>query len=115
MTQRTAQRTQEEEPVRRVSPRGEAFEVAGQAGPVGLMGAPPVPAEARAELLVIKAGETFMCARPGGEIRPGAVSGEGFYAHDTRYLSELQVGFGDARPVLLSHSIETGFRSEEHT
>jgi glycogen debranching enzyme len=111
MMQQEAQKTDEGQPARRVSPRGEAFQVAGRAGPVELMGAPPVPAEARAELLVVKAGDAFLCARPDGEIHAGAVSGEGLYAHDTRYLSELRVAFGETRPVLLSHSIESGYRA----
>jgi glycogen debranching enzyme len=95
---------------RHVSPRGEEFEVAGRARPVGLMGAPPIPAEARAELLVLKSGAVFLCARPDGDISGVSPSGEGLYAHDTRYLSELSVGFGAAPPVLLAHSVETGYR-----
>ena len=93
-----------------MSPRGEEFEVAGRARPVGLMGAPPIPAEARAELLVLKSGAVFLCARPDGDISGVSPSGEGLYAHDTRYLSELSVGFGAAPPVLLAHSVETGYR-----
>jgi glycogen debranching enzyme len=96
---------------RLVSPKGEEFQVAGRAGPVELMGAPPIPAEARAELLVIKHGAGFLCARPDGDIRPKAASGEGLYAEDTRHLSELRVSLGDASPVLLSHSIESGYRA----
>jgi glycogen debranching enzyme len=84
------------------------FEVAGRAGPIELMGAPPVPAQARAELLVIKAGDVFMCARPDGDIRPYAVSGEGLYAHDTRHLSELHVSFAGEQPVLLARATESG-------
>ena len=94
-----------------LSPRGEEFEVAGRAGPVELMGAPPIPAEARAELLVIKSGVAFLCARPDGDISGISPSGEGLYAHDTRYLSEMRVAFGAAAPVLLSHSVETGYRA----
>jgi glycogen debranching enzyme len=96
---------------RRLSPSGEEFEVAGQAGPVELMGAPPIPAEARAELLVIKAGAAFLCARPDGDIRAPAVGGQGLYSQDTRVLSELRLAFGQAAPVLLAHSIESGFRA----
>lgn len=96
---------------RLVSPRGEEFEVAGRAGPVELLGAPPIPAEARAELLVIKHGSVFLCTRPEGDIRPRGVSGEGLYAEDTRHLSELRVSFGEVAPVLLSHSIESGCRA----
>jgi glycogen debranching enzyme len=96
---------------RRVSPTGEEFEVAGRAGPVELMGAPPIPAEARAELLVIKSGEPFLCARPDGDIRAPALGGEGLYHHDTRVLSELRLSFAGAEPVLLSHSVESGYRA----
>jgi glycogen debranching enzyme len=95
---------------RHVSPRGEEFEVAGRAGPVELMGAPPIPAEARAELLVLKSGASFLCARPDGDISGTAPSGEGLFVHDTRYLSEFRVSFGAAQPVLLAHSVETGYR-----
>jgi hypothetical protein len=35
-----------------------------------LEGAPDVPAEARAELLALKSGAVFVCARPDGDIRP---------------------------------------------
>jgi glycogen debranching enzyme len=63
------------------------------------------------ELLVIKAGDLFMCARPDGDIRPYAVSGEGLYAHDTRHLSELHVSFAGAQPVLLARSTESGSRA----
>jgi glycogen debranching enzyme len=96
---------------RRLSPTGEEFEVAGQAGPVELMGAPPIPAEARAELLVIKAGEVFLCARPDGDIRTPATGGEGLYHNDTRVLSELCLSVGGAQPVLLAHSVDSGYRA----
>jgi glycogen debranching enzyme len=86
------------------SPRGEHFEVAERAGPVELQRAPPIPAEAREELLVIKDGELFLCARTDGDIAPAQVSGEGFYAHDTRYLSEVWLEVGGLRPVALSYS-----------
>ena len=86
------------------SPRGEHFEVAERAGPVELQRAPPIPAEAREELLVIKDGELFLCARPDGDVAPARVSGEGFYAYDTRYLSEIGLEVGGARPVALSYA-----------
>ena len=38
-------------------------------GQDGLLGGPPIPAEASAELLVIKDGGVFLCARPDGDIR----------------------------------------------
>ena len=86
------------------SPRGEHFEVAERAGPVELQRAPPIPTEAREELLVIKDGELFLCARPDGDVAPAQVSGEGFYAYDTRYLSEIGLEVGAARPVALSYA-----------
>ena len=86
------------------SPRGEQFEIVERAGPVELQRAPPIPAEAREELLVIKDRELFLCARTDGDITPARVSGEGFYAYDTRYLSELRLQVGGARPVALSYS-----------
>jgi glycogen debranching enzyme len=107
----TAPTANERGATRRVSPSGEEFEVAGRAGPVELMRAPPIPAEARAELLVIKAGHGFLCARPDGDVRAPAAGGEGLYFSDTRYLSELRFSFGAVEPVLLSHSIESGFRA----
>ncbi len=86
------------------SPRGERFAIAGRAGPVEPQRAPPVPAEAREELLVIKDGHHFLCARTDGDIAPAQVSGEGFYAFDTRYLSEMRLEVGGLRPVALSYS-----------
>jgi glycogen debranching enzyme len=87
-----------------LSPRGEAFAVIGRAGPVERRGAPPIPAEAREELLVLKDGELFLCTRPDGDLAPARASGEGFYAHDTRHLSELRLEVGGARPVALSYT-----------
>ena len=73
-----------------------------------LEGAPLVPAEAREDLLALKAGATFVCARPDGDIRAGRASGEGFYARDTRHLSELRLMVGGLAPVLLSSSMQSG-------
>jgi len=87
-----------------LSPRGEQFEVLGRAGPVELRGAPAIRAEAREELLVIKDGELFLCARTDGDVAAGRASGEGFYAHDTRYLSEIRLQVGDVPPVALSYA-----------
>jgi glycogen debranching enzyme len=86
------------------SPRGEPFAVLGRAGPVELHGAPPIPAEAREELLVLKDGEVFLCARTDGDVAPAQVSGEGFYMRDMRHLSEIRLEVGEARPVALSHT-----------
>jgi glycogen debranching enzyme len=87
-----------------LSPRGEQFEVLGRAGPVELRGAPAIRAEAREELLVIKDGELFLCARTDGDVAAGQASGEGFYAYDTRYLSEIRLQVGDVPPVALSYA-----------
>ena len=73
-----------------------------------LESAPDVPAEAREELLALKSGAVFVCARPDGDIRPARASGEGLYAQDTRHLSELRLTVGGARPVLLSSVMESG-------
>jgi glycogen debranching enzyme len=73
-----------------------------------LEGAPDVPAEARGELLALKSGAVFVCARPDGDVRPARASGEGLYAQDTRHLSELRLTVGGARPVLLSSVMESG-------
>ena len=67
-----------------------------------------VPAEAREELLALKSGAVFVCARRDGDIRPGRVSGEGLYAEDTRHLSELRLTVGGLQPVLLSSVMESG-------
>jgi glycogen debranching enzyme len=73
-----------------------------------LEGAPLVPAEAREDLLALKAGTTFVCARRDGDIRAARVSGEGLYACDTRHLSELRLTVGGLPPVLLSSSMQSG-------
>ena len=80
--------------------------VVGRVGPVDLAGAPYVPTEAREELLVLKEGALFLCARPDGEVVPAQVTGEGLYADDTRYVSELRLTVGGASPVLLSSSAD---------
>ena len=88
-----------------LSPRGEPFEVAGRAGPVERHRAPPISAEAREELIVLKDGNLFLCARTDGDVAPALVSGEGLYTDDTRHLSELRLEVGGARPVALSYAI----------
>lgn len=93
------------------SPRGDDFEVVGRAGPVQLDRAPYIPAEAREELLVIKEGNVFLCARPDGDIHHARVTGEGLYADDTRYLSEFRLKLGGTPPVALSYSSESGYRA----
>ena len=90
------------------SPAGEEFEIVGRAGPVELEAAPIVATEARAELLVLKCDDLFLCARRDGDVRPARVSGEGLYTHDTRFLSWLHLRVGGATPVTLSSSIASG-------
>jgi glycogen debranching enzyme len=80
--------------------------VVGRVGPVELAGAPYVPAEAREELLVLKEGALFLCARPDGEVVPAQVTGEGLFVEDTRHLSELRLTLGSASPVLLASSAD---------
>jgi len=75
-----------------------------------LEGGPDVPAEARQELLALKSGAVFVCARPNGDIRAAGASGEGLYAQDTRHLSELRVTVGGLPPVPLSSVMESGGR-----
>jgi glycogen debranching enzyme len=94
-----------------VGPRGERLEVVGRAPAVVPAPPPYTPAEAREELLVVKQGDIFLCARPDGDIHPARVSGEGLYAHDTRYLSELRLTLDGTAPVALSYAADRGFRA----
>ncbi len=71
-------------------------------------GAPPVPAEAREDLLALKSGGVFVCVRRNGDIAARPVSGMGLYTHDTRHLSELYLTVGGERPVSLSAAMESG-------
>jgi len=87
------------------------YDIIGRAAPVLLEPALEVPSEAAEELVVLKAREVFLCTRPDGDIRPGRVSGEGLYTHDTRFLSALSVQIGGRAPVLLSYSTEAGSRA----
>jgi glycogen debranching enzyme len=73
-----------------------------------LEGAPDVLAEAREELLALKSGGMFVCARRDGDIRPVRASGEGLYIEDTRHLSELRLAVGGLLPVPLSSVMESG-------
>jgi glycogen debranching enzyme len=73
-----------------------------------LEGAPDVPAEAREELIALKSGAMFVCARRDGDIRPARASGEGLYVEDTRHLSELRLTLGGLPPVPLSSVMESG-------
>jgi len=94
-----------------VGPRGERLEVVGRAPAVAPAPPPYTPAEAREEMLVVKEGEIFLCARPDGDVHPARVSGEGLYAHDTRYLSELRLRLDGTPPVALSYAADSGFRA----
>lgn len=76
--------------------------------------APDVPAQAREDLVALKSGGLFVCTRIDGDIRPARASGQGFYAHDTRHLSELRLTCGGANPVLLSSAIESGHHAVIH-
>ena len=76
--------------------------------PRGLEGAPAIPVEAREELLALKAGAVFVCARPDGDILAGPSSVEGLYARDTRHLSELRLTLGGVAPVPLSSTMRSG-------
>jgi glycogen debranching enzyme len=71
-------------------------------------GAPKVPAHARGDLLALKSEAQFVCTRQDGSIRPELASGEGFYAADTRHLSELRLTIGGQDPILLSSVMESG-------
>jgi glycogen debranching enzyme len=73
-----------------------------------LESAPDVPAEAREDLLALKSGAAFLCARRDGDISPARASGEGLYAEDTRHLSELRLMVGGLPPVPLSSVMESG-------
>jgi len=81
---------------------------AARSGAHVLEDAPSVPAEAQEDLLALKSGAVFLCARPDGEICPGRACGEGLYAEDTRHLSELRLTLGGLAPVLLSSAMESG-------
>jgi glycogen debranching enzyme len=95
-------------PASHVSPSGEQFDVVQRAGPVEFAPAPQVPAEARADLLVIKCDELFLCARPDGDVLPRQVSGEGLYTHDTRFLSRWRVLLANVSPVTLTYALASG-------
>jgi glycogen debranching enzyme len=69
---------------------------------------PDVLAEVREELLALKSGAMFVCARRDGDIRPARASGEGLYIEDTRHLSELRLTVGGLLPVPLSSVMESG-------
>ncbi|MBV8578140.1 MAG: amylo-alpha-1,6-glucosidase, partial [Acetobacteraceae bacterium] len=53
----------------------------------------------------LKHGDTFAVFDPNGDVAPGVGAAQGIYHHDTRYLSQLSLRFGDARPILLSSTL----------
>jgi glycogen debranching enzyme len=95
-------------PTSHVSPSGEQFAVVERAGPVQFAPPPEVPAEARADLLVIKCDELFLCARPDGDVQGAQVSGEGLYSHDTRFLSRFRLLLAGVPPVTLTYALASG-------
>jgi len=94
-----------------VSPRGDVFEVLRRAPPVDAVPPPYTRAEAREEMLVVKEGPIFLCARPDGDVHQARVTGEGLYAHDTRYLSDLRLLVDGTPPVALSYVVDSGYRA----
>ncbi len=63
------------------------------------------------DLLVVKNGEFFMCSGRDGDVTPDPTTGEGLYAFDTRFLSELCLTIGGVRPIALSSSAHQGFEA----
>ena len=63
------------------------------------------------DLLVLKEGGLFICARRDGDIRACPGSGEGFYSSDTRYLSELSLTIGGCSPALLSTMTQSPYEA----
>jgi glycogen debranching enzyme len=53
----------------------------------------------------LKHGDTFAVFDHNGDLVPGEGAAEGIYHHDTRYLSQLTLRFGGARPILLSSTL----------
>ena len=53
----------------------------------------------------LKHGDTFAVFDRNGDLVPGQGAAEGIYHQDTRYLSQLTLGFGGARPILLSSTL----------
>jgi glycogen debranching enzyme len=54
---------------------------------------------------VLKHGDTFAVFDHNGDIRALEGGSEGLFAHDTRYLSQLQLSVGGAHPILLSSTL----------
>lgn len=99
-------------PGRRVrTPSGESFRVLERAGPVELVPAPPVAAEAGRADLVVARGGLFVVSDRDGDIGARGAVGEGVYAHDTRFLNELRLTVSGRPPVGLSSSAESGFEA----
>ncbi|MDQ3659901.1 MAG: amylo-alpha-1,6-glucosidase [Actinomycetota bacterium] len=62
-------------------------------------------------LLVLKEGELFVCARRDGDIRACARSGQGLYSSDTRHLSELSLTVGGRSPTPLSMTTQSPYEA----
>ena len=62
-----------------------------------------------ADLLVLKEGSLFLCARKDGDIRACPGSGEGLYSNDTRHLSELSLTIGGRSPALLATTTQSPY------
>lgn len=60
-------------------------------------------------MLVVKNGALFMCSDRAGDVRPDAETGEGLYAFDTRFLSELRLTVGGMTPMPLAASADHAF------
>ncbi|HEX2240375.1 MAG TPA: glycogen debranching N-terminal domain-containing protein, partial [Actinomycetota bacterium] len=92
-------------------PGGQEFDVVGPARPIRLTKAPPIPAEAGRDLLVVKEGRIFVCSRFDGDIHQAAATGEGIYCDDARYLSEMRLTLGGKKPVLLSSAADLAYEA----
>ncbi|MDQ3619154.1 MAG: amylo-alpha-1,6-glucosidase, partial [Actinomycetota bacterium] len=61
------------------------------------------------EMLVVKNGALVMCSDRAGDVKPDAETGEGLYANDTRFLSELRLTVGGMSPIPLTASADKAF------
>lgn len=62
-------------------------------------------------MLVVKNGEIFMCSGRAGDVTPHPETGEGLYAYDTRFLSELRLTIGGTSPIPLAASTHQAFEA----
>jgi len=61
--------------------------------------------------LVVKNGALFMCSGRDGDVKRDREAGEGIYAYDTRFLSELRLSVGGASPIPMSASTQQAFEA----